>query len=220
MNSEFKQFLKLWQANHQYLENPSEENLELAEKVNDSIIENSSIQNIDIDNEIQYYSVFLSYSPVNEDFAKLLYDTLRGQNIRVWYAPEQIFPGHNIKQEIIRGIQHWDKVILCCSESSLTEKWWVDFERTLAEAKSQDLQRQYKQQIPVIIPLDLDGYIHAGYKKHTDYDPFLLSYHIEDFTDWKNHDSFIRSVDRLIKALQTDDGHEQPPPSKLKPKQK
>lgn len=167
---------------------------------------------------IDYYSCFISYSSENETFAKLLYDTLRDQNIRVWYAPEQILPGHNIKQELIRGIQHWDKVILCCSESSLTEKWWVDFERTLAETKAQDLQRKHKQSIPIIIPLDLDGYVHNGYRKHANYDPFLSSYHIADFTDWKNHDSFKREVERLIKALQTDDGRESPPASKLKPK--
>src|SRR3954452_12985772 len=46
---------------------------------------------------------------------------------------------HVIYEEIDRGIRYWDKMLLCCSKSSLSEKWWVDQEINKAFQKERDL---------------------------------------------------------------------------------
>lgn len=169
-----------------------------------------------VDKVIDYYSVFISYSTANKDFADLLYNTLQGAGIRCWYAPEQLLPGQRIDDGIHRGIQYWDKVLFCASESSLTEKWWVDFEVDKAFKKSRDLQRERGEHVGVLIPLNLDGYMFSEeYKNHPRASQFETTL-AGDFVGWKNDmDKFNREVQRVIKALQTDGGLEDPPPSKL-----
>ncbi len=169
-----------------------------------------------VDKPIDYYSVFISYSTANEDFAELLYNTLQGAGIRCWYAPEQLLPGQRIDDGIHRGIQYWDKVLFCASKSSLTEKWWVDFEVDKAFKKSRDLQRERGEQVGVLIPLNLDGHMFSEeYKNHPRASQFETTL-AADFVGWKNDiDKFNREVKRVIKALQTDGGLEEPPPSKL-----
>ena len=46
---------------------------------------------------------------------------------QIWLDEHQMLPGDDIYEQIDRGIRHWDKILLCCSEASLTS-WWVDNE--------------------------------------------------------------------------------------------
>jgi hypothetical protein len=89
---------------------------------------------------IEFYSCFISYSHTDREFAHLLYDTLQGRGIRCWLDEHQLLPGDNIYDMVDRGIRLWDKVLLCCSEASLTS-WWVDDELGKAYEKERQLQR-------------------------------------------------------------------------------
>ena len=51
-----------------------------------------------------------------------------------WLDEKEILSGDNISREIDRGIKQWDKTLLCCSKSALTEKWWVDLEIEKSQA--------------------------------------------------------------------------------------
>ena len=37
-----------------------------------------------------------------------------------------MLPGDDIYEQVDRGIRHWDKVLLCCSERSLKSGWVED----------------------------------------------------------------------------------------------
>jgi hypothetical protein len=76
---------------------------------------------------IQFFSCFISYSHEDKPFAKLLFDTLQGSGIRCWLDEKQMLPGDDIYEQVDRGIRIWDKVMLCCSKHSLSS-WWVDSE--------------------------------------------------------------------------------------------
>ena len=69
---------------------------------------------------ITFYSCFISYSHADKVFARRLHDQLQGKGIRCWRDEHQVLPGDDIYEQIDRGIRLWDKVLLCCSESSLT----------------------------------------------------------------------------------------------------
>jgi hypothetical protein len=75
------------------------------------------------------YSCFISYSHADRAFAHRLHDALQERGIRCWLDEKQILPGHDIYEEVDRGIRLWDKILLCASETSLTS-WRVDKEQT------------------------------------------------------------------------------------------
>ncbi|MBZ0278546.1 MAG: toll/interleukin-1 receptor domain-containing protein [Anaerolineae bacterium] len=163
----------------------------------------------------EFYSCFISYSHADKAFARRVHDTLQSRGIRCWLDEKQMNPGDDIYEEIGRGIRLWDKVLLCCSQSSLAEKWWVDHEMDIAFQKERELFKTRGHKVLALIPLDLDGFLFneaftSGKAQQ------IRSRVAANFKGWE-HDpvTFDREIERLIRALKTDGGKETPPPSRL-----
>ncbi|HEY0734364.1 MAG TPA: toll/interleukin-1 receptor domain-containing protein [Herpetosiphonaceae bacterium] len=161
---------------------------------------------------IDYYSCFISYSHTDMSFARRLHDALQGRGIRCWLDEHQVLPGHSIYDEVDRGIRLWDKVLLCASKDSLTS-WWVDNELNKAFTKEQQLMKQYGKKVRALIPLNLDGALWQWQDGKADQVRSRLA---ADFTGWEHDNAkFEREFEKLVRALRTDEGREEPPPSRL-----
>ena len=163
---------------------------------------------------IQFYTCFISYSHQDKSFAQRLHDQLQSRGIRCWLDEHELPPGDDLKDMIDHGIRLWDKVLLCCSEASLTS-WWVNQEIEKALQKEERLWRERKKKTLAIIPLNLDGYLFDGWE--SGHQSMITSRLAADFVGWETDNAkFEEQFEKVVRALSTDElVRGIPPESKL-----
>jgi hypothetical protein len=140
---------------------------------------------------IQYYSCFISYSSKDQEFADRLYADLRTKNVVCWFAPHHMDIGDEIRTRIDEEIQSHEKLLLVLSAHSIGSNW-VKKEVETAFEKEEDKKR-------VLFPVRLDDTIkdsRSGWAAD-----IRRTRHIGDFTRWKDHDAYRENFDQLLRAL-------------------
>jgi len=145
---------------------------------------------------IQFYSCFISYSSKDEDFANRLYADLQNRGVRCWFAPEDLKIGDRFRSRIDESIRVYDKLLLVLSENSVSSQW---VEKEVETA----LEREREQNKTMLFPVRLDDAVNelkVGWPADV-----RRTRHVGDFTHWKDHDSYQKAFDRLLRDLKADD---------------
>ncbi len=141
---------------------------------------------------IQMYSCFISYSTKDQDFAQRLHADLQGNGVRCWFAPEDMKIGAKILDTLDEAIRLRDKVLLILSEASIASEWVED---EVTRAFAEERQRGGT----VLFPIRVDDAVfetgEAWARKLRD------NRHIGDFRGWKEHDAYRKALDRLLRDL-------------------
>ena len=149
---------------------------------------------------IEPYSLFISYSTKDQEFAERLHADLQARGVRCWFAPHDMRPGMKVHEQIEGAIQMHEKLLLILSPESMASDW-VRWE--ISNART----REIKENRQILFPIRLCPYetlldwkcpgTHPG----SDLAPEVREYFIPDFGNWKNHVDYSAAFEKLIMGL-------------------
>jgi hypothetical protein len=145
---------------------------------------------------LQFYSCFISYSTKDQEFAERLHADLQNNGVRCWFAPEDLKIGDKFRVRIDESIRIYGKLLLILSEHSIASDW-VEKEVETAMEKEREEKRT------VLFPVRLDD---AVMESKTGWAADVRrTRHIGDFTRWKTHDPYQKVFTRLLRDLKADE---------------
>jgi hypothetical protein len=140
----------------------------------------------------QYYSCFISYTSKDHDFAQHLHDDLQNNNVRCWFAPEDMKIGDPIRPTIDQQIRRREKLLVILSENSVKSEWVGDEVEAALEEES-------KSNRLVLFPIRLDD---AVMNTRDDWAAKIKRRrHIGDFSNWKDKTGYQKAFERLLSDL-------------------
>jgi len=148
-------------------------------------------------------SCFISYGHQDEAFARALYTRLKGQGVRVWFAPEDLRGGRKLFEQLDEAIRRHDRLILVLSKDSLHSQW-VAVE--VSKARTREAVENRRVLFPIrLVPYEiLQSSTLIDSQTGKDVAVELREYHIPDFSGWEDSESFSAASGRLIRDLQSD----------------
>jgi len=141
---------------------------------------------------ILFYSCFISYSSKDEEFAERLYADLQNKGIRCWYAPEDLRIGDKFRVRVEESILLHDKLLVVLSDNSIRSPW-------VEEEVEAGLERERREGAQVLFPIRLDDAVMETNQAWAA--SLRRQRHIGDFSKWKDHDSYVKALDRLVRDL-------------------
>jgi hypothetical protein len=143
---------------------------------------------------IQFYSCFISYSTMDQDFADRLYADLQIKGVRCWFAREDLKIGDRFRQRIDEAIRLHDKLLVILSANSVKSDW-------VREEVESCLERERREKRSLLFPVRLDETVMESQEAWAA--SIRRQRHIGDFRAWKDHDSYWKGFERLLRDLRT-----------------
>ena len=153
---------------------------------------------------IQFYSCFISYSTKDQEFADRLYEGLQNKGVRCWFALHDVQAGKKLHEQIDEAIRLHDKLLLILSEHSMNSEW---VKTEIFNAREREVAEKKRKLFPVrLVPFEtLYDWKCFDAKTCKDLAREIAEYFIPNFANWKDHDSYQKGFDRLLKDLKSPD---------------
>jgi len=144
---------------------------------------------------VQYYSCFISYSSHDQEFAEQLHTDLQANGVRCWFAPEDLKIGDEFQERIKESIQLHDKLLLVLSENSMVSPW---VEREVQAA----FEREHRSKKLVLFPIRVDEAVMEATQVWAA--AIRQARHIGEFGNWRDHNSYKKALERLLRDLKAE----------------
>jgi hypothetical protein len=141
---------------------------------------------------IQRYSCFISYSAKDDDFAKRIHADLQKSGVRCWFAPHDLPIGAKTWDAIDEAIKLRDKLLVILSKESIKSDWVED---EVQKAFAAERDRKELVLFPVLIDDAVMETPEPWARKLRD------QRHVGDFRRWKDHDAYTQSFERVVRDL-------------------
>jgi hypothetical protein len=143
---------------------------------------------------IQFYSCFISYSAKDDEFAHRIHADLQDHGVRCWFAPHDLPIGAKILDGLDAAVRLHEKVLLILSEHSIESDWVED---EVKKALEEERTRVPKQ--TVLFPIRLDDAVMETSEAWAGL--LRRDRNIGDFRGWKDHDGYKKSFERVLRDL-------------------
>jgi len=152
---------------------------------------------------LEFYSCFISYSTKDQEFADRLYADLQNKGVRCWFAPHDIQAGKKIHEQIDEAIRRYERLLLILSTDSMISPW---VKTEIRKARKREIDEKRRVLFPVsIVPFtDIRTWESFYADEGIDLAEEIREYYIPDFSDWKNHDSYARASQNLLRDLKAE----------------
>lgn len=149
---------------------------------------------------IQFHSCFISYSHNDEAFARRLWNALRNERVRVWYAPEEMKGGKKLFEQIDRAINLHDKILIILSKESISSNW---VETEIRRARTQEKQTGERKLFPIRLcdMGTLKSWECFDSDSGRDIAKEVREYFIPDFSEWTKPLMFEKEFAKLCRDL-------------------
>lgn len=146
---------------------------------------------------------FISYSNADEEFAKQLSSRLRGEHLRVWFAPEKMKGGEKLSKQIEQAIQNHDKLLLVLSRDSMQSEWVMT---EIRNARRIELEEEQRKLFPIRLVdfEEIKRWKCFDAESGKDLAIEVREYFIPDFSNWRNRDAFEEAFERLLHDLKAE----------------
>jgi len=154
----------------------------------------------------EYYSCFLSYSSIDQDFAERLYADLQSNGVRCWFAPHHVQGGKKLHEQIDAAIRIHERLLLVLSPDSINSEW---VKTEIAKARQREIKEKKRVLFPVRVGISFEElkyweYFDADIGKSSARE--IREYYIPDFSEWKSHDAYQPEFNKLLRDLKKEEG--------------
>jgi hypothetical protein len=161
---------------------------------------------------IEFYSLFISYSTKDQEFAERLHGGLQAKGVRCWFDRHDMHAGKKLHEQIDAAIRGHDKLLLILSPESMASEW---VKTEIAKARKREISEKRR----VLFPIRLCSMVALRAWECFDADTGkdsareIREYFIPDFSNWKDHDSYRKAFDRLLHDLRGETNPDTPLPT-------
>jgi len=155
---------------------------------------------VDAGGPIQFHSCFISYSHTDEAFARKLWNGMRNERIRVWYAPEEMKGGKKLFEQIDRAINMHDKLLIALSKESISSDW---VQTEIRRARKQEKRTGERKLFPIRL-CDMEmlrAWECFDSDAGRDIAAEIREYFIPDFSEWLKPGMFEVEFKKLCRDL-------------------
>jgi len=155
---------------------------------------------------VEFYSCFVSHSSHDAIIARRINDDLRKNNIKSWYAPEDLKIGERFRLRIDESIKLHDKLLLILSHSSIRSGWVESEVETALEherGRAKDVPENKGRGRTILFPICIDNAVFeesGGWAAEV-----RRTRHIGDFRNWQEPDAYDLAFKRLLRDLAAND---------------
>lgn len=110
-----------------------------------------------IDESEMHNTLFISYGGPDEEYVSHINKFLKSNGVKTWFFPSDALPGQKLHRVMHEGVNNYDKVLLVCSENSLSRPGVLNELERVLEKEAKEGGKE------ILIPITLDDYVYSAW---------------------------------------------------------